>query len=85
MNYHSTDKPYPRGEILVKGNNVFREYYLEPEITQKTLQDGWCLTGDVGYWDEQGRLVIIDRVKKYNKLNYSIFKIPQGEYISPEK
>ena len=79
MEYLSTDKPQPRGELMIRGNSVFREYWRNPEATKKSLDDeGWFATGDVCTVDSLGRVAIIDRVK-------NVLKLAQGEYISPER
>ena len=79
MNYTVNDKPYPRGEICFRGNNIFKGYYKDEKKTEETFtEDGWLMTGDIGFIDNKGRVTIIDRKK-------SLFKLAQGEYISPEK
>eukprot|EP00178_Gracilaria_changii_P027871 TRINITY_DN925_c0_g1_i1.p1 TRINITY_DN925_c0_g1~~TRINITY_DN925_c0_g1_i1.p1 ORF type:complete len:664 (-),score=113.75 TRINITY_DN925_c0_g1_i1:3886-5877(-) len=78
MGYSSSDKPFPRGEICVKGDIVFRGYHKNEEATAKAFdEDGFFLTGDVGQWLDDGSLQIIDRAK-------NLFKLSQGEYVSPE-
>ena len=51
------------GEILSKSPAVFLGYHKNPAATAETLRDGWLLSGDAGYFDDAGRLVVIDRLK----------------------
>ncbi|PRP79082.1 hypothetical protein PROFUN_13144 [Planoprotostelium fungivorum] len=78
MNY-TTKGPIKRGELLIRGNNIFSGYYLDAAKTNEALdKEGWYHTGDVASIDEAGRVRIIDRVK-------NIYKLGQGEYVAPEK
>ncbi|OSX70295.1 hypothetical protein BU14_0810s0006 [Porphyra umbilicalis] len=78
MEYTAADKPCPRGEICVRGPFVTRAYYRNEEATKAAIDaDGFFATGDIGRWNADGSLQIIDRKK-------NLFKLAQGEYVSPE-
>jgi len=54
----------PDGEILVRGATIFKGYYNQPEATKEAFtSDGWFKTGDFGFIDEDGHLVVIDRLE----------------------
>jgi len=65
------------GEILTRGPTVFSGYYKNEEATRKTLVDGWLHTGDQGIIDEDGHLVMIDRMK-------DVMKLADGTKFSPQ-
>ncbi len=64
------------GEILMKMPWMMTGYYNEPELTAKTLVDGWLHTGDKGKFDDEGFLKIVGRVK-------DAFKTTKGKFIVP--
>jgi long-chain acyl-CoA synthetase len=64
------------GEILVAGESVFLGYYKNTDATARTLDDGWLRTGDAGFFDERGHLVMIDRVT-------DVLKTADGTRFSP--
>jgi len=64
-------------EVLVKSKSNFLGYYQNPEETAKTLKDGWLQTGDAGYIDDDGHLLIIGRKEE-------IMRTRDGEAFSPD-
>ncbi|KAI9886061.1 MAG: Peroxisomal membrane protein pex16 [Watsoniomyces obsoletus] len=80
MEYLHTDIPHARGELLLRGPSIFREYFRNEQETSKAILEdgGWFRTGDICSVDEIGRFTVIDRVK-------NVLKLAQGEYVSPER
>ncbi|MCD6233653.1 MAG: AMP-binding protein [Candidatus Marinimicrobia bacterium] len=64
-------------EIIVRGRNVMKGYYKNPEATAKVIRDGWLHTGDMGHVDKKGYLYITGRLKE-------IIVLPNGKNINPE-
>jgi long-chain acyl-CoA synthetase len=65
------------GEILSKSPSVFQGYYKNEEATKKTLVDGWLYSGDRGFIDEDGHLVVFDRSK-------DVMTLRDGRPFSPQ-
>ncbi|MGE6716424.1 long-chain-fatty-acid--CoA ligase [Peribacillus frigoritolerans] len=55
--------PNELGEIAIKGPQVMKGYWNRPDETEKTFKNGWLLTGDLGYMDEQGFFYVVERKK----------------------
>jgi long-chain acyl-CoA synthetase len=64
------------GEILIRGESVFLGYYKNPEATARALEDSWLHTGDAGLLDEEGHLVMIDRLT-------DVLPLADGSRFSP--
>lgn len=77
--YFATDKPHPRGELVVGGALISKEYFKLPDKTAEVyeVKDGihWFQMGDIGEVHEDGTFQIIDRKK-------DLVKLQSGEYIS---
>jgi len=67
----------PEGEIITKSPSVFQGYYKMPEETTKTLRDGWLHSGDTGFIDADGHLVVFDRTK-------DVMTLSDGSKFAPQ-
>ncbi|KAF9812784.1 hypothetical protein IEO21_05987 [Rhodonia placenta] len=79
-NYLSTNDP-PQGEVWIRGNSVIKGYFKRDDLNNDEsifAKDGWFRTGDVGQWNPDGTLDLIDRIK-------NLVKLQGGEYIALER
>ncbi|WP_419860840.1 AMP-binding protein [Candidatus Palauibacter sp.] len=85
IRYQTVGEPLPGmevrvagdGEILTRGPAVFEGYFENPEATRETLVDGWLHSGDAGYFDDGGHLVVVDRLK-------DVMSLADGTTFSPQ-
>ncbi|ORW10496.1 carboxylic acid reductase [Mycolicibacter longobardus] len=79
LGYFGTDTPHPRGELLLKTENLFPGYYKRPEVTAEVFDaDGYYRTGDVVAEIAPDRLVYVDR-------RNNVLKLAQGEFVTLAK
>jgi long-chain acyl-CoA synthetase len=77
--YTSKDRPNPRGEVWIRGPAISEGYHKQPDVTAESFTpDGWLMTGDIGVFNVDGTLSIIDRKK-------NLVKLANGEYIALER
>jgi long-chain acyl-CoA synthetase len=65
------------GELIISGDTNFKGYYKDPEATRKALKEGWFHTGDAALIDDDGQVIIIDRVS-------DVMKLADGGRFSPQ-
>ena len=76
LGYFNTDRPYPRGELLVKSNGATPGYYKRPEVTAEVFDaDGYYRTGDVMAEIAPDHLIYVDR-------RNNVIKLSQGEFVA---
>ncbi|MDT5278950.1 MAG: fatty acid CoA ligase FadD9, partial [Mycobacterium sp.] len=79
LGYFSTDRPHPRGELLVKSETMFPGYYKRPEVTADVFDvDGYYRTGDVVAEVGPDQLTYLDR-------RNNVLKLSQGEFVTVAK
>lgn len=79
LGYFRTDRPHPRGELLVKSDSLFPGYYRRPEVTAEMFdEDGYYRTGDVVAETGPDQLVYLDR-------RNNVLKLSQGEFVTVSK
>ncbi len=85
IRFHTVGVPLPRteirisveGEILCRSPAVFPGYFRNPEATAEALEGGWLRSGDAGHLDEDGHLVVIDRLA-------DVMRLGDGTHFSPQ-
>ncbi|KAJ2846664.1 medium-chain fatty acid-CoA ligase faa2, partial [Coemansia erecta] len=85
MGYNVTDSPGPRGELLVRGDNVTVGYYQDPEKTAELMEDDWLVTGDIVRINTDGTISVIERIKNAIRSASTIYLEPGPLEIIYEK